>query len=451
MRAGQFGLPAWPATLGLLAGALLAGMGSPALAQFGSAFGGSAVGGVSIDAQGAVSAPVVAETAQLQQAWQAGLQPVPGELDRLVDLRFVSLKALDAEVGRASAAGEAPADAVRFLAGLQRVRYVLVYPERQDIVLAGPAEGWKVDALGNVVGRTTNRPVLMLDDLVVALRANREAGGPVFSCSIDPTREGRQRVQRMQFFQGQSPNLAAQQLEQALGAQVVTVSGAPVTSHFARVMVAADFRMKRLAMNFERAPVEGMPSFLEMLPPRGVAQNMLPRWWLAAEFQPVRKDAQGNAWEVPGATVRCMTEDDFVNATGDRAHTGRANPVAQKWADRLTERFDELAAYDSAFAQLRNVMELAVAGAVIGKEGLAERAGLKAPALMEGYQPEQFAAPRTVATQASFVRKRDAWVISASGGVQFTPWITADRTAEDAALAAVRDRSVAAADAWWWE
>ena len=51
-------------------------------------------------------------------------------------------------------------------------------------------------------------------------------------------------------------------MEEAVGPQTITVTGVPDTSHFARVIVAADFRMKRLAMNFEPAPVDGMPSFL---------------------------------------------------------------------------------------------------------------------------------------------------------------------------------------------
>ena len=35
-----------------------------------------------------------------------------------------------------------------------------------------------------------------------------------------------------------------------MGYQNISVSGVPETSHFARTMVAADFRMKRLAMKF---------------------------------------------------------------------------------------------------------------------------------------------------------------------------------------------------------
>src|SRR5436190_22324857 len=100
------------------------------------------VGGVKIDTDGVVSNPQVGELKQLQAAWQKGLQQVPADLEKWTDLRFVSLKQLEAEIASARAASKPIPDAVRYLAGLQRVRYLLVYPDRQDIVLAGPAAGW---------------------------------------------------------------------------------------------------------------------------------------------------------------------------------------------------------------------------------------------------------------------------------------------------------------------
>ena len=65
-------------------------------------------------------------------------------------------------------------------------------------------------------------------------------------------------------------------MEEAVGPQTITVTGVPATSHFARVIVAADFRMKRLAMNFEPAPVDGMPSFLTMLKGHAIEQHDAP-------------------------------------------------------------------------------------------------------------------------------------------------------------------------------
>lgn len=412
------------------------------------------VGGVKIDADGVVSNPEVSELKELQAAWQNGLQEVPADLEAWTDLRFVSLRQLEAKIAAARANGELLPDAVRFLAGLQRVRYVLVYPERQDIVLAGPAEGWRVDTLGNVVGATTGRPVLTLDDLLVALRVAESSNTSGISCSIDATPAG---LQRMRQLSGRlsargGPQAAGRQMEEAVGAQAVTVTGVPVSSHFARVIVAADFRMKRLAMDFEPAPIDGMPSFLDLVSgQRAGLHNTMPRWWLAPNYEPLRRDAEGLAWELRGRGVKCLTEQDFLSDAGQREHTGKADPTAKKWADTFTEKFDELAREDSAFGALRNVMDLAVVGALLVKENLAQHSGLQAPNLM-GEQPlDEYPAPRMVASQASFTKAGRNWVVSVSGGVQIFPWQVADRTEIAAELSTARQAQPSAASGWYWQ
>jgi hypothetical protein len=428
-------------------------MAATADAQF---FRGGAVGGVKIDVDGVVSNPEVGELKELQAAWQQGLQDVPADLEAFTELRYVSLKRLESQIAAARAAGEPLPDAARLLAGLQRVRYVLIYPEQQDIVLAGPAEGWRVNARGEVVGATTGRPVLALDDLLVALRVAEDANRSGISCSIDPTPEGLQRVNQLpppgRATRGaQSAEMRGRQLEEALGPQRITVTGVPDTSHFARVIVAADFRMKRLAMDFERAPVDGLPSFLHMAKGRRAGlHNTMPRWWLAADYEPLRRDADGLAWELRGQGVRCMTEQEFLDDAGNKQSTGQADPTAQKWADAFTEKFDELSSEDSAFGALRNVMDLSVVGALLAKERLWERSGLEAPNLMVEHELEAYPAPRRVPSQASFVKAGRSWVISVSGGVQIFPWQVADRTEVADELASARPQE-STASAWYWQ
>ena len=48
-------------------------------------------------------------------------------------------------------------------------------------------EGWRADQFGNVVGANSRRPVLLLEDLMVALRAGESSNMTGISCSIDPT------------------------------------------------------------------------------------------------------------------------------------------------------------------------------------------------------------------------------------------------------------------------
>jgi hypothetical protein len=417
-----------------------------------------AVGGVYIDAEGVVSAPAVDGAEALQATWQAGQTPVPADLEPLTDLRFVSLRKLDAAIADANKRGEPLPDAARYLAGLLRVKHVLVYPPKDgqpgDIVLAGPAEGWRVDALGNTVGKTTGRPVLMLEDLIVAVRSAEGANGPGISCSIDPTPEGLARVQRMQreLTANDGPQLAARKLEQALGRQVISVTGVPASSHFARSLVAADFRMKRLAMGFEPSQVGALPSYLEMVDPRSLRENVLPRWWLAANYEPLARDERGLAWEVRGVGVKCLAEEDFVDGQGQLERgAGNDDNGPAKWAALMTEHFEELADHDSAFGHLRNALDLSVAAALMAKENLWQVADVQTPWIAEKYDLERYSAPQSVATQASFLKKGRQWVITASGGVQVFPWQIADRTEEVAHLAPVSEAGARAGTGWWWQ
>ena len=438
----------------VLAVAAIAAIGTIATDANAQFFRNPSVGGVKIDTDGVLSNPQVGELKQLQAAWQKGLEQVPADLEKWTDLRFVSLKQLESEVAAARAAGKQIPESVRYMAGLQRVRYVLVYPEKQDIVLAGPAEGWKVDTLGCVVGATSNRPVLTLDDLMVALRVAEGSNGNGISCSIDPTLEGMQRMQQLsgQLDNRNGPQAAAKRMEDAVGMQTISVTGVPETSHFARVLVAADFRMKRIAMDFEPAPVKGMPSFLTMVNPKGRGMNnLLPRWWLAPNYEPLARTADGLGWELRGQGVKCMSNEDYVDSTGQKTNAVSKNPAAEKWAATMTEKYPELAERDSSFGELRNIMDLAVIGALIEKERLLDIANLQLPRLM-GEQPiERYPAPKQTASKASAIKQRGGWVISASGGVEMLPWHIAGETETVDAVGDVRGEMSADVDEIWWE
>src|SRR5262245_50450155 len=204
---------------------------------------GGAVGGVSIDAKGVVARSDVEGSGRLRDARLKALARIDSDLLAPSRMRKVSLRGIQAAIDECRRQKRPVTDALQNLAGLQRVEYVLVYPERHDIVLAGYAEGWKVDPQGNIVGDKTGKPVLQLDDLIVALRtAKNAATGSGITCSIDPTEEGLKRFQRLLKSRELASNEATvARLEESLGPQQITVTGVPAGSHFARVLVAADY------------------------------------------------------------------------------------------------------------------------------------------------------------------------------------------------------------------
>lgn len=413
-----------------------------------------AVGGVSIDATGVVSNVQPGELEALRKQRAQALQQIPGDM-RAKALRKISLRRLEAAIADHRERGVELSDELRYLAGMQSVQYVFVYPEQNDIVLAGPGEGWKVNAAGDVVGVTTGRPVLLLDDLLIALRSIEATRASGITCSIDPTAEGLSRLQtlvkRMPAVGGDiDPVLSA--IEQSLGPQTITVGGVPATSHFARVLVAADYRMKRLAMGFDPSPLASLPSFLQMMKSAGKPpKTMLPRWWLAPDYDAMEMTEDGLAWQLPAGSVKAQTEEEFINAAGERQASGKTNPLARKWADSMTAHYDELAQHDSIFGQLRSCMNLAVVAALISEHHLTEKCGWNMPLLMDAkLATESYQAAQSVDSQASAVQRGSTWIISASGGIQMNPWAALEKPRTSAELNTARAKNAGDANGWWW-
>lgn len=272
------------------------------------------------------------------------------------------------------------------------------------------------------------------------------------SCSIDPTAEGMQRAQQIasQLRRNESPREVARRLADAMGYQTITITGVPDTSHFARTMVAADYRMKRLAMKFEPAPVGGLPSYIDLIGRRGTGDaSVQPRWWLAPNYEPLRRDEEGLAWEIRGQGVRCLTAEDHFSETGEREKTGKGNAQAEKWAQLFTNKFEDLAAHDSSFGKLRNAMDLAVVTAIIASHDLAKKANLEMPQLSGKARIEVFNAPKRVATQTTVVGK----MVTASGGVEIVPVsvLQQEETVSEISMLADQDSRVAAEQSWWWD
>ena len=437
--------------LGVALLALALAWSAPASAQFVN----QQVGGVSIDARGIVKNVQIDEFNRLKQEREQALRPVPGDLKGR-SLRKISLRALETAIAEHRAGGNPLSDEMRYLAGMQRIQYVFVYPEQNDIVLAGPGEGWTLGAQGEIVGVTTGRPVLLLDDLLVALRSIEAQKRTPISCSIDPSSDGLKKLQalykQVRTIDNDDPSELMTAVESTLGPQAITVTGVPETSHFARVLVAGDYRMKRLAMAFEASPIAGLPDFLHMIKTSGKApKTMLPRWWLAPAYDALLSAPDGLAWELRKAGVKAMTEEEVLNAAGERQRTGQASPLAKKWADNMTNHYDELSLKEVIFGQLRNCMDLAVVAALVSKENLTEKCSWSMPLLLSPeLAVEEYNAPHQVDSAASAVQKGTNWIISASGGVQIDPFQPLDKPTVSPALGELRAKAAAPGKSWWW-
>jgi hypothetical protein len=271
-----------------------------------------------------------------------------------------------------------PAEA-RLLAGLTRVRYVLFDPKRHDVILAGPAEPWTVAPGGEVVGTESGRPVLHLEDLIAALRYEFPPGDGVrdafIGCSIDPTPEGVQRynafLRNLRGIDRRRVAATFAAMEQAMGPQSVRVFGVPATTRLAQVMVAADYRLKRIALAHDPSPVREVVSYLD-LEARTFRGQAVPqhRWWFVAGYDTLWQAPDGLGFEFDGTGVRVETARSAPGQPDgqDEAAEPPATRAARQFAESFTKHFAELATKQPAFAELANVIGLSAAAALIGQK-----------------------------------------------------------------------------------
>lgn len=389
--------------------------------------------GVVVDPQGVLHKKVVADpTGQLMRERQAAAKAsLSAELARFSKRRYISLTRL--EQALADRQGVLT-DEMRYLAGLLRVQYVFFYPETKDIVIAGPAEGWMEDPAGRIIGISTKRPVCQLEDLVVALRLfgpDKKKSNPVIGCSIDPTPEGLAAMQRaLRQMGSQLPgpptpaiaNQIASTLQESLGLQDITINGVPAETHFAQVLVEADYRMKLIGIGLEEPPVQ-MASFVQMVNPAQVSRNALFRWFFVPDYQCVRVSEDGLAMKLEGDGVKLVGEDELVTSDGGRQATGTAGKASQMFTTTFTKKYPELAERSPVFAQLRNLIDMTVAAAFIQQQDYYSKAGWK----MEIFGDEsklavqKYPAPKKVAPAVSAVVRGARLMTPIGGGVHIEP------------------------------
>jgi hypothetical protein len=207
-------------------------------------------------------------------------------------------------------------------------------------------------------------------------------------------------------------------------------------------------------MELDKAPIAGLPSYLGMLKAKkSVATNALPRWWLACDYEPLLKSADGLSWELRGPGVKVMSEEETVE-NGERKATGKSGGITQQWADAFTEKYEALSAKDPIFGELRNVMDLCVVAALIAREDLLADAKLDLPTLATergGAAIQKLPAPKQVATQCSLTKSGNKFIITASGGVEINSWSIVEQVEEDAALGKLRERATGRqGKSLWW-
>ncbi len=380
--------------------------------------------------------------------------------------RKVSLTRLERHLALRVAQGLPPTPAMLHMAGLHRITHLFFYPETGDVVIAGPADGWRLSEDGRHVSVTTGEPTLWLDDWIEVWR-NAWASSEGFYCSIEPRPANLRRAAdwlkraRKDGIDGDRRQWA-ERLQQVLGEQDLVVQGIDARSRLASVIFEADYHMKRIGVGLEES-VFGVPSYVELLASsKTTSANQVLRWWFTLADKPVHVSADNLAFQLPDQPVQLQSENPLIDAAGKPQSVGRRDPHNVQFAANFTRYLDRLAKRYPVYADLRNVMQWALVAAICHEEIMAERIDWNGDFFLDAQRcpirrgPE----PKTVQTVVLHRRFPNGRIITAvSGGVQVNgrQWRQAHDFRPDpyGELAGrYRDaerREKVPPEQWWWD
>jgi hypothetical protein len=335
-------------------------------------------------------------------------------------------------------------------------------------VLAGPAGDWKTGNENLIVSADSGQPVVRLDDLVVVFRqimGGREAS---FGCLIVPRQEGLARIQEFVKESNKKPLRPEDRkawlgtLRAQLGKQDIEVYGLDPRTRAAWVMVEADYHMKLVGMGLAEG-VPGVRSYLDLvkIPPGGSPPPMgVLRWWFTLNYDAVLAAKDRSAFAFSGQGVKILSENERLSAEGKRIHTGESDALTRQFAQSFTENFEALAIKYPIYGELRNIFDLALAGALIHEEDLAGKTGWHMTCFgnPRAYPLELGPAPKTVESVVNYRIINGIIVAGVSGGVRVDParlvLPQAMQTETDNTLSNRRSDAAskqAPGGAWWWD
>jgi hypothetical protein len=415
-------------------------------------YGGSELGGVEIDAEGIIKTVPKKKMEEVGKSLSKFLEPIPTDLDEKTTIRKISLKKLNAQICQTIEKQTEFSDSIRYLGGLTSIRYLVVVPEENDILLVGTSESWQVDVYGNIVGKTSGRPVFRLEDLLTVFRAWNDQSRPsVITCSIDPTKEALVKIAQVdrQFPVVDKNNVQAfsAALEKAHGKNVVTVQGIPEESRFAMVLVIADYKMKQISLEHIPSPLRTLPSYVSLI--GGSQKQINPRFWLSPEYGTVFHDSKKLTWQLSEVKVKALTENEYFDSRSNSLQlVGKSDKAALNWCNKMTVNYDALSKVDPIFGDLRNCMELAIAVALICQERLLEKANCKLNAFEDAtlLKPVVYPVSKTVQSQVAIAKNG----LVACGGVEVNPFNTLQNLQLDSKIDIERNNLVKTTGNNWW-
>lgn len=345
---------------------------------------------------------------------------------------YISLPKLLAEAKKYQEKGEAIPESLRYLGGMVKLQYIFVHPEEKDLVIAGRAEPFETESTYRPRGRISGRPVLQLDDLVVALRVCGPGARTEFvGCDLTTSKESADRIEAKK--REIAPRIgdigerkAAEMIAEAGGLQQVKYFGVGDETRMAMVCIEADYVMKQMSLGIRKSPIRKVQSYMEMAGGPQLPQ----RFAFECSYEALGVSTDGTVFELRGPSLKLVTS--LYSVENRNIPPGEVSPAAKKFAQQFTDHFTELSGHVAAFADLANLSDLNVLAGLIARDNLHQKAGwdLSWAQSPDGFKVAKVAAPKNAQTLCTWRRWGDTSIF-VSGGVAMSPVPFLEQRAHD--------------------
>jgi hypothetical protein len=338
----------------------------------------------------------------------------------------LSLRGLQEQMARCPSAVSCP-DEARRLYGLTAIGGYVIDKKNRDIVLFG--------------NKNTQDAALDVDDFVVALRNLNHRylidknGQQYFSyptVSIDPTSDTlRQWYQLARDFNAAASvddfDPIIRRWEAVCAApQNVRLIGVPSNTRFARVMLAADYKLKDASNGTIELP--GVTNMMQaaldsMTAAAGNNQraemDVTSRFWFSAGESSY--SAGQTTALLTRVDVELLTEVEFATESGQLKGTGKTNKLSEQFACEVSTHFPSIADRDPTYQDLWNLFRWMALVRIMIDEQAIEKSGVDFAVLLDRFAPAELSVPTTVPGRSAVGRRDGAgyvFRVPSCGGVE---------------------------------
>ena len=250
----------------------------------------------------------------------------------------------------------------------------------------------------------------------------------------------------------------AEGIRSSLGMAPIRVFGVPPESHFAQVLVEADYRMKLIGIGLEQPPVK-IASYFDLLGSSAASRSALQRWWFTPDYDCVKVTETASAWNWWARACSCRPRRSWWAPTASSALGRPATRPARRsrWPSRAA--MPRWPKRTRCTAELHNLIHMTIAAAFIQQQSYAQQAHWTMAALNDEavVRVRTLAAPRQAPAAVNTAWRGSRFVAVAGGGVSIRPdeALTSHRliSDKDGKVAKLRSQIGDAphGERWWWD